>query len=153
MIKKTGSRGFTLIELLVVIAIIGILTAIVIVSINTSRSRGADGGIKKQMLEIRSQTEVYYLNNSTSYTNVCLSGTNNVNAMLVKLAAFSGTTLAINSGAAQTPSTLNCNTSASAYAISVKLKGPTTATYLCIDSVNKTKTTTTPLGANATVCP
>ncbi len=147
------TKGFTLIELLMVVAIIAILTAITVTALNTSRSRGSDGAIKKQIIEARSQAELYYTNNGGNYTNLCSSGTNNINAMLTKLATLSATTLAINSGAVQTATTLNCNTSATGYAVSVKLKEPTTTTYLCIDSANATKRTTTPLSASTTVCP
>lgn len=145
-------NGFTLIELLVVVAIIGILTAIVLVSINISRAKGVDGAINKQLVEARSQAEVHYINNGSSYATLCTSGTSNISAMVAKLAQISGTTVG-GVGTAQTATTTNCNSSVTAYALSVKLKQPTTPTYLCIDSTNRTRQTTTPLSAGATVCP
>src|SRR3989338_2899468 len=54
------SRGFTLIELLVVIAIIGILSAVVLASLNTARSKGNDAAIQSDLSTIRTQAEIYY---------------------------------------------------------------------------------------------
>lgn len=54
------NRGFTLIELLVVIAIIGILSSVVLASLNTSRNRGKDAAIKGTMKSIRIQSSLYY---------------------------------------------------------------------------------------------
>ncbi len=58
--------GFTLIELLVVIAIIGILSSVVLASLNTARTKGRDGAIKANLNTIRSEIELYYLG-SNSY--------------------------------------------------------------------------------------
>ena len=57
--KKTN-KGFTLIELLVVIAIIGILSAVVLASLNTARSKGKDASAQSSMESIRSQAEICY---------------------------------------------------------------------------------------------
>ena len=53
-------KGFTLIELLVVIAIIGILSSVVLASLNSARGKGADAAIKANLNGIRSQAELYY---------------------------------------------------------------------------------------------
>lgn len=64
------SRGFTLIELLVVIAIIGILSSVVLASLNTARGKGADAAVKSNLNNIRAQAELFYDTGST-YTGVC----------------------------------------------------------------------------------
>ncbi len=65
MIKRT--KGFTLIELLVVIAIIGILSSVVLASLNTARGKGANAKIKAQLASARSAAEAYYDSNGNSY--------------------------------------------------------------------------------------
>ena len=57
---KKFNRGFTLIELLVVIAIIGILSSVVLASLNTARGKGTDAAIKAQLASMRAQAEIYY---------------------------------------------------------------------------------------------
>ena len=57
------NKGFTLIELLVVIAIIGILSSVVLSSVNLARSKGIDASVKANLAGVRSQAEIYYDSN------------------------------------------------------------------------------------------
>jgi len=58
--KQKTLTGFTLIELLVVIAIIGLLSTIVMVSLNTARAKARDTKRKGDIRQIRLALEMYY---------------------------------------------------------------------------------------------
>lgn len=60
MFIRESNRGFTLIELLVVIAIIGILSATVLVSLNSARLKGRDAAVRAQAMQMRSLMELEY---------------------------------------------------------------------------------------------
>ena len=66
MIRNTNLRGFTLIELLVVIAIIGILSSVVLASLNTARSKGNDAKRFSDLHQIATALELYR-NSNTAY--------------------------------------------------------------------------------------
>jgi prepilin-type N-terminal cleavage/methylation domain-containing protein len=57
---KSRCGGFTLIELLVVIAIIGILSTVVIASLNVARAKARDSSRIRSMQETRSALQIYY---------------------------------------------------------------------------------------------
>lgn len=54
-------RGFTLIELLVVIAIIGLLSSVVLASLNTARMKSRDVTRISHLKELRTALELYHL--------------------------------------------------------------------------------------------
>ena len=56
---KFSRQGFTLIELLVVIGIIGILSSIVLASLQTSRKKALDAAVIQEMNSVRSAVELY----------------------------------------------------------------------------------------------
>lgn len=76
--RSPFTKGFTLIELLVVIAIIGVLSSIVLSSLNTARNKGNDAAIKSNLDQARTQAELFYDANGNHYvtaaggaTDVC----------------------------------------------------------------------------------
>ncbi len=69
--KFAGGRGFTLIELLVVIAIIGILSSVVLVSLNSARGKGVATRIQEDAANIRTQLETDY---TSSYSDLHATG-------------------------------------------------------------------------------
>ena len=54
------SKGFTLIELLVVIAIIGILSSVVLASLNSARKKGRDAKRVSDVRQLQLALELYY---------------------------------------------------------------------------------------------
>jgi len=59
------TRGFTLIELLVVIAIIGILSSVVLASLNSARVKGRDARRISDIKQIQLALELYYDTNQS----------------------------------------------------------------------------------------
>ncbi len=133
--KTSFRKGFTLIELLVVIAIIGILSAVVLASLNSARAKGSDAAIKSNVNNARAQAELYYDSNSQSYLGVCYNSS--TGGGIDQMAT--GSRLA-GSGATV------CKDVAGAWVLSAQLKS-NTASYWCVDSKgNAVATTANPSG-------
>ncbi len=63
--RKPSGAGFTLIELLVVIAIIGMLSSVVLASLNGARSKARDARRIADLQQIRTALELYYSAHNT----------------------------------------------------------------------------------------
>ena len=67
--NKIYNRGFTLIELLVVIAIIGILSSVVLASLNTARAKANDAKRFTNLQAVKTALELYATSNNGKYPN------------------------------------------------------------------------------------
>lgn len=61
------NNGFTLIELLVVVAIIGLLSSVVLASLNTARAKSRDAKRLSDLEQIRTALTTYYIDNNGTY--------------------------------------------------------------------------------------
>ncbi len=65
MIRSRALRAFTLIELLVVIAIIGLLSSVVLASLNTARDKAKDAQHRAVLNQVRTALQLYYDDHGT----------------------------------------------------------------------------------------
>ena len=144
------SKGFTLIELLVVIAIIGILSSVVLASLNSARSKGADAAVKANLGNIRLQVQIYYDDNNHYGTDLYAVGPCNDPVKIATNTVFSDSNIVNQISAAQTASgaislnsciTTTTDTNADAWAVAQQLKTDLTK-FWCTDSTGAAKEST-----------
>ena len=145
--------GFTLIELLVVIAIIGILSSIVLASLNTARAKGADAAIKGDLSGIRSQAGIYYDTNLNYGADVADGNCATVGSLFLDSNITQALAHAsqVSGGAAECyadDGDVVVGTTADSWAISVPLKTNTSLSW-CIDSTGTATSTANGAGISA----
>lgn len=123
-----------------VITIIGLLSAVVMGSLQINREKAANAAIKQNLTTLRSEVELFYTNSTTSsYVNVC----DDAKILRIRTAVNSASGL-----------TMACYSNANTWAASSALKRPEGANnYWCVDGGGASRGHASPLGANITVCP
>jgi prepilin-type N-terminal cleavage/methylation domain-containing protein len=151
--SMTYKKGFTLIELLVVIAIIGILSSVVLASLNSAREKGNQGAVQSNLKTIQVQAELYYDNNSQLYGasdfNASLAGCTTASTMYSDDTTISrAIQSAVDAGAAGSQD-CGIGSSGQEWVVSVEFKDNTG--FWCVDSTGFSGTSS--VAASGTSCP
>lgn len=146
-------RGFTLIELLVVVAIIGILTSVVLGSLNTARNRAEDAAVRANLGGMRGQAELYHEANTNSFEGVCDNDAGAGGVKTIYLGVADAVFATGGSSVGNGPTTAiqgTCNDDSESWAAEASLK---TGGFYCVDNVGHAATSTDALlGAGELVC-
>ncbi|MEY2986365.1 MAG: hypothetical protein RJB24_594 [Candidatus Parcubacteria bacterium] len=144
---KRLQKGFTLIELLVVIAIIGILAAVVLVNVNSARTRARTSSAQSGLSQLRGIME---LNGYTASTNTY------ANPRTSTVAEISRVRNSIDSNAegANTAARLRGNGGVGFYFMAAQVRDETNALrWYCVDHTGSSRFVSTAPANTATACP
>jgi len=127
-----NKKGFTLIELLVVIAIIGILSSVVLASLNTAREKGKDASAKGSLSSLRAEAELHYDDQSPhSYGTLNSNGSTGCNDAMFGLPNGPGVLMDAVEKQLKNAGDAQCRASTGTYAVSIKLNSDK---FFCVDS-------------------
>jgi len=156
------NKGFTLIELLVVIAIIGLLSSVVLVVIDSSKSKAKNAAIKSNLDNARTKAQVWYETNTffpNTYTAICSTNatynTTNIYKQVLGAAKVYGLASYANPNSSNAWNTAICNVSAQAWVAEAPLVGSALGAPLmwCVDSTGVSKETSSTIAINTFSCP
>ena len=144
IVRHSKKEGFTLIELLVVIAIIGILSSVVLVSLNSARQKGTNTRLQEETSNMRTTLESGF---TSSYPDLITSGTAGVDTYTASNWASSSplgllrTDIVNSSGGHLQVYDAGCTSGATCSAYSIVTAFPAGNGY-CVDSTGNTKSLT-----------
>ena len=151
------SAGFTLIELLMVIAVMGILSAVILATLNTARSKGNDAKVKSQISGARLSAEIYFDNWGYNYGSA-VTGAEAAGGTIgtgCNSGMFATGEMSQYTSAANYPSvaagTGKCTSNGRDYAISARLTDD--SSYWCVDSRGTSKATAALQADGIYTCP
>ena len=122
-------KGFTLIELLVVIAIIGILSAVVLASLSTARSKGKDASAQESMSGMRAAAEIVYGINNNSYGPAGITACNGGLPFTDTTSNMAGLVTGVTNNSAA----IACKSIGSAWVVAATMQSSSTQQF-CVDS-------------------
>jgi prepilin-type N-terminal cleavage/methylation domain-containing protein len=132
--------GFTFVELLITIAIIGILSVVVLGSLNDARQEGVGAKVKSELVLITKRAKIEEAQ-SLTFDVVCGSNgfatSTEVARIITSIERFS-------------PEPIACNSDTSAFALSAATGS---STYWCVDSEGQSKEVPDQLADTEFQCP
>jgi prepilin-type N-terminal cleavage/methylation domain-containing protein len=144
---QSSQKGFTLIELLTVIAIVGILAAIILVSLGAAKAKGEDAGIQGLMKSVQNQASIYHAQNGTfgAVASDCATG------MFADATTYGLAKLVAAVQAKSSAVACFATVSPLGWAVSAQLKSDATK-YWCVDSVGSSRQRTAAATSTAQSC-